>query len=94
MGRPRSESSGVTVLPDSELSDSMQSRPPAILMLTERFAPDTGGVARSAARTAEAMSLLGINVHVLAWTRTLQPGELSSTACPAADGGEGLVHRM
>ena len=52
---------------------------PALLLLSERFAPDLGGVARSATRTAEALSRLGVDVHVLAWTRTLPPGELNTS---------------
>ncbi len=45
-------------------------------MITERFAPDLGGVARSALRTAVAIGHLGWRVHVLAWTKTMQPGTL------------------
>lgn len=53
-------------------------QPPALLMLTERFAPDLGGVARSASRTAEAIAQQGWQVHVVAWTKTLQPGTLET----------------
>lgn len=67
---------------------------PALLMLTERFAPDTGGVARSASRLADALSRLGIHVHVLAWTRSLQPGQLDSTTQGMNSGVEVVVHRM
>ncbi|MAD80755.1 MAG: glycosyltransferase [Pirellulaceae bacterium] len=53
---------------------------PVLLMIAERFPPDLGGVARSAFRTAEAISQLGWNVHVLAWTKSLPPGELETVA--------------
>lgn len=62
---------------------------PVLLMMTERFAPDLGGVARSAARTAASISRLGWQVHVLAWTKTLPPGALDS------DEMDGVtVHRL
>lgn len=48
----------------------------SLLLITERYAPDLGGVARSAERTARSLSSLGRDVHVLAWTRTLPPGDL------------------
>lgn len=48
-----------------------------LLMIVERFPPDLGGVARSASRTAAAIRRLGWEVHVLAWTRTLEPGALN-----------------
>lgn len=67
---------------------------PTLLMLTERFAPDLGGVARSAFRTANALSRLGVDVHVLAWTRTLQPGELSSSTEASHSVGGITVHRL
>lgn len=63
-------------------------------MLTERFVPDLGGVARSAFRTATALSRLGVDVHVLAWTRTLQPGELSSATEESYSGSGISVHRL
>lgn len=49
-----------------------------LLFITERYAPDLGGVARSSTRTARALAALGCEVHVLAWTRTQQAGELTS----------------
>jgi len=67
---------------------------PTLLLVTERFAPDTGGVARSASRTAFALSRLGVDVHVLAWARTLQPGELNSTRQTDSSGSTISVHRM
>ena len=57
---------------------------PRILLITERFAPDIGGVARSSTRTAAALARLRegrrVDVDVLAWTRTLPPGALESGA--------------
>ena len=69
---------------------------PVMLMIAERFPPDLGGVARSAARTAQAISRLGWNVHVLAWTKTLQPGVLETVqASVPSDSSAGVtVHRL
>ena len=50
-----------------------------LLLVTERFAPDVGGVARSAERTARAFGELGLEVHVLGWTRSLPAGILDTT---------------
>lgn len=54
-------------------------------MIAERFPPDLGGVARSASRTAHAIALLGCDVHVLAWTKTLPPGEVETSVSVAPD---------
>ena len=51
---------------------------PVLLMIVERFPPDIGGVARSSFRTAVALTHLGWDVHVLAWTKSLAPGVLES----------------
>ncbi|MCE9671733.1 glycosyltransferase [Myxococcus stipitatus] len=51
---------------------------PRVLLLAERFPPDIGGLARSGARTAGALSRLGARVDVLAWTRAQAPGALST----------------
>jgi len=65
-------------------------RPPMdILLFSERFAPDLGGVARSASRTAHALVALGHRVQVFSWTRTLPAGQLESHA----EGGL-TVHRF
>ena len=64
----------------------------SLLLLSERYSPDLGGVARSATRTATALSRLGINVHVLAWTRSLQPGELQTTR--PDDSAAPTLHRL
>lgn len=62
-------------------SDMTEENRPAILFLVERFPPDLGGVARSAQRTASAIQALGWDVHVVAWTRTIDPGGVSSEQC-------------
>ena len=68
---------------------------PAILLISERFTPDLGGGARSATRTASALSRLGVDMHVLAWTRTLQPGELVSIAAEETGNDSDLtLHRL
>ena len=69
---------------------------PALLLIAERFPPDLGGVARSAARTAAAMARLGWEVHVLAWTRTLPAGVLETTGPRDTEGADaGLtLHRL
>lgn len=64
-----------------------------LLLITERFPPDLGGVARSAQRLAQSLSQIGVGVEVLTWSRYLQPGEtvrqvLSLGAAPIA------VHRV
>ncbi len=53
--------------------------PRRLLLITERFPPDLGGVARSAHRTARALGALGLEVHVLAWTRSLPAGILDTS---------------
>lgn len=49
---------------------------PRLLFLTERFPPDIGGLARSAARIVASLRHLGVEVDVVTWSRYLQPGEL------------------
>ncbi|HLK68351.1 MAG TPA: glycosyltransferase [Bryobacteraceae bacterium] len=49
---------------------------PRILFLTERHAPDLGGVSASATRIARSLASLGADVDVVAWTRTLQAGQV------------------
>jgi L-malate glycosyltransferase len=48
-----------------------------LLLITERFPPDLGGVARSAARIAASLGQLEIAVDVVTWSRFLQPGEVA-----------------
>ena len=62
---------------------------PKILFLTERFAPDIGGVARSSGRIAEALVRIGASVDVLAWTKSLPPGELATESASGV-----TVHRL
>lgn len=50
---------------------------PRILFLTERYPPDAGGVAASAARIAQSLASLGAEVDVVAWTRSLQAGQVA-----------------
>jgi glycosyltransferase involved in cell wall biosynthesis len=49
-----------------------------LLMIVERFPPDLGGLARSAERIAGALGQAGVEVHVLAWTKTLPSGALET----------------
>lgn len=62
----------------SDAARALDSTARRVLMIAERFPPDLGGLARSAARTAGALARLGVAVDVLAWTRTLPPGTLES----------------
>jgi glycosyltransferase involved in cell wall biosynthesis len=48
-----------------------------ILFLTERYPPDAGGVSASAGRIASSLAALGASVDVVAWTRTLQAGQVA-----------------
>ncbi|OUL22806.1 glycosyl transferase family 1 [Nostoc sp. RF31YmG] len=47
-----------------------------LLLITERFAPDLGGLARSATRLVGTLSQLGIKIDVVTWSRFLQPAEV------------------
>jgi len=60
-----------------------------ILLVAERFPPDIGGVARSAARIASALTRMGGRVDVLTYTRTQPPGQLQTL-----DTGGVTVHRL
>ena len=64
-----------------------------ILILSERFPPDIGGVARSASRTAKQINRLGYQCDVFTWTRTLPPGQLESKPV-TVDGASMTVHRL
>lgn len=48
-----------------------------LLLITERFAPDLGGLATSATRLVTSLSQLGVEVDAVSWSRYLQPGEIS-----------------
>jgi len=50
---------------------------PRILFLTERYPPDAGGVSASAVRIAQSLASLGAQVDVVAWTRSLQAGQVA-----------------
>lgn len=58
-----------------------------------RFAPDLGGVARSATRTARSLVTAGCDVDVLTLTRAVPPGKLV-TLRPDDAGGRLAVHRL
>jgi glycosyltransferase involved in cell wall biosynthesis len=47
-----------------------------LLIITERFTPDLGGLASSATRLATTLSQMGIEIDVVTWSRYLQPGEV------------------
>lgn len=47
-----------------------------LLLITEKFAPDLGGLATSATRLATTLCYLGMEVDVVTWSRYLQPGEV------------------
>ncbi|MEA5515506.1 glycosyltransferase [Nodularia sp. UHCC 0506] len=47
-----------------------------LLLITERFAPDLGGLASSATRLVTTLCQLSIEVDVVTWSRYLQPGEV------------------
>ncbi|PTL78920.1 glycosyltransferase [Vitiosangium sp. GDMCC 1.1324] len=69
---------------------------PRILLIAERFPPDLGGLARSGARTAGALSRLDAQVDVLTWTRTLPPGALQTLDAGevAASARGATLHRL
>ena len=48
-----------------------------ILFLSERYPPDAGGVSASAARISRSLAALGAQVDVVAWTRSLQAGQVA-----------------
>jgi glycosyltransferase involved in cell wall biosynthesis len=47
-----------------------------VLFLTERYPPDRGGVSGSSERIAQTLAALGAQVDVVAWTRSLQAGQV------------------
>ncbi len=62
--------------------------PHRLLFVSERYPPDLGGVATSAGRISRALGAAGADVDVIAWTRTLQPGEV------VQEPGNPAVYRM
>ena len=65
--------------------------PKRLLFVTERFEPDIGGVARSATRTAQALSRLACQVQVLGLTRSLPAGESEHRVIGADESTGGRV---
>lgn len=67
-----------------------------LLLITERFEPDLGGVARSATRTAKALAGLGLAVEVLSWTRSLSAGQRETIELPIPEPASTpvIVHRL
>ena len=63
-----------------------------LLLFSERFPPDIGGVARSASRIARRMASLGHEVHVMSWTKMLQPGSVDSQQAEST--AAITIHRM
>ncbi len=61
-----------------------------LLLITERFTPDLGGVATSATRLVTTLSQLGIEIDVVTWSRYLQPGEV----LPPKEGDKYRVYRI
>ena len=57
---------------------------PRLLFLAERYPPDLGGVSTSAGRISRAIAATGIEVDVVTWTRSLQPGIVDHEAGPLA----------
>src|ERR1039457_6622488 len=47
-----------------------------ILFLTERHAPDAGGVSARATRIARSLAALGAEVDVVSWTRSIEAGQV------------------
>ena len=59
-----------------------------LLFLTERYPPDAGGVSASSGRIAQSLAALGAQVDVVAWTRSLQAGQVARAP------GNPTVYRM
>ncbi|WP_242048537.1 MULTISPECIES: glycosyltransferase family 4 protein [Nostocaceae] len=62
-----------------------------LLLITERFSPDVGGLARSATRLVGTLCQLGVAVDVVTWSRYLQPGEVLP---PESIDGKSRVYRI
>jgi glycosyltransferase involved in cell wall biosynthesis len=59
-----------------------------ILLIAERFPPDLGGLATSAARISESIYQLGVTIDVLVWSRYLQPGQI------VTESGQSRIYRV
>lgn len=60
-----------------------------IALLTDKYPPDPGGVARSSERLGSLLAAAGHTVHVFAPTAGDVPGRLQTTACDRV-----VVHRI
>ena len=67
---------------------------PRLLLITERFPPDVGGLASSANRLTESLCNLGVEVDILAWSRYLQAGEVRSESLLSPHVLQGQVYRV
>ena len=65
-----------------------------ILFLTERYPPDRGGVPVSSARIAQTLAALGAEVDVVAWTRSLQAGQVVHASAAAVEKDNPAVYRI
>lgn len=65
-----------------------------LLFITERFAPDLGGLSRSATRLVTTLCQLDIEVDVVTWSRYLQPGEVLPPQTPEDLPVNCKVHRI
>ncbi|MEM7556446.1 MAG: glycosyltransferase family 4 protein [Cyanobacteria bacterium P01_A01_bin.84] len=65
-----------------------------LLFITERFAPDLGGLSRSATRLVTTLCHLGVEVDVVTWSRYLQPGEVLPPQTPEGLPVSCRVHRI
>ena len=59
-----------------------------ILLIAERFPPDLGGLATSAARISQSIYQLGVTIDVLVWSRYLQPGQI------VTESGQPRIYRV
>ncbi len=67
---------------------------PRVAFVVSRFAPDLGGVARSASRTARSLVAAGCDVDVLTLTRAVPPGQLVTLRPDDVADGRLAVHRL
>ncbi len=65
-----------------------------LLLITERFPPDLGGLASSAARLVATLCQVGIEIDVLTWSRFLQPGEVLPSESQEASLFKSHVYRI
>ena len=65
---------------------------PRLIFIAERYPPDLGGVATSAGRISHALTEIGVQVDVIAWTRNMQPGVVEQQQTSAS--GNPAIYRM